>query len=138
MNQPEPTLPFFVYGTLRKAYTNYDLFENAVVDERMGFLENATMTVSSVPFVHVDMNGSGVFGEVITVAADHYQSVLRHLDALEGYSGPGRTNIYDREAVKVRLGTGEYVQCWGYLVTSDRAAKQVLKSGDYTDHGRRR
>lgn len=137
MNQHEPMLPFFVYGTLRRSYTNYYLLRDAVVEEHVGFLENATMTVSYVPFVYLDIDGGGVVGEVITVAAEAYRPVLRNLDTLEGYRGPGHDNMYEREVVKIRLATGEYIQCWAYLVIRDNAAKQIIASGDYADYRRR-
>lgn len=138
MNTRDPVLPFFVYGTLRRAHTNYLLFRDSITKERMGFLERATMTVSGVPFVHLDYEGEGVVGEVITVAAENFQRVLLSLDTLEGYHGAGHESMYDREIVKIRLASGEYEQCWTYLVTPDRAADQVIESGDYADYRRRR
>lgn len=136
MTNSSESLPFFVYGTLRRGWTNYSLFGDAIVSERVGFLESATMTVSFVPFVHIDPGGSGVVGEVISVVSKKHPQVMMWLDGLEGYRGRGRENLYERETVNIRLASGDYIECWTYLVPPDRAAAQVIESGDYSDFRR--
>jgi gamma-glutamylcyclotransferase (GGCT)/AIG2-like uncharacterized protein YtfP len=108
----------FVYGTLKRGGSN----------ERIWGAEPVSVNAGSLPCVDLyDLGAfpamvapgtSTVIGEVWEIAEADMPAVLKRLDFLEGYRGPGARNHYERAVVDVVLeATGEVVQAYGYWMT---------------------
>jgi gamma-glutamylcyclotransferase (GGCT)/AIG2-like uncharacterized protein YtfP len=132
-------LPFFVYGSLLRGFYNYDQriapFNHTITP---GTVNDVDMFAYRDAFPYV-MRGTGVVtGEVVEVDAGDFQVALALLDELEGYSGPGRTNHYDRKIMTVKTAKGP-VKAYMYLVSEGSASDvreglpQVI-SGSWREH----
>lgn len=127
-------LPFFVYGTLRVGFGNHGCFPNgSITNVQPATLDGATMTTIGFPYVWRTPTGE-VTGELMTVDPALYDQTVQSLDGLEGYSGPGANNHYDRTIVDVTLPTGEVVKAYTYLVDEARGGGYTpVPSGDFAD-----
>ena len=53
------------------------------------------------------------------------ENLLKSLDRLEGYYGKrSRNNLYDREVRSILTEDGEEMNCWIYIYTDERYAKE--------------
>lgn len=95
----------FAYGTLRPGGGNFEhllqgnieqVFDNAVIN---GF---DMYSRGSYPvIVPVMYKNSQIFGTLMQIKKDKLSKVMSALDRLEGYSGPGKSNHYERVVVQV-------------------------------------
>ena len=126
-------IPFFVYGTLMQGRGNHSAFGDSVSTVRYARLQGAVMTVSGIPFVHLDPRSGDVHGQMIEVSDSAYEATVARLDRLEGFHGPGiSTNLYDRTPVWAFVADTP-VEAWAYLISPDRAARTIIHSGDYNN-----
>jgi len=110
--------PVFVYGTLRAGQGNYHhILLGTTSNERPAVLHGHTLLGLGVPFA-TPRDGKIVVGEVMDVRPELWAGVLRRLDYLEGYQGPGRDNTYVREVREVVLDEGGTVEAYVYLAGS--------------------
>lgn len=89
----------FVYGTLRPGEFRYDFIEPYVTDVQPAMMPQCSLyTVGSYPFIVKECNGD-VVGEVLTIAPEHIDDVLRMLDDIEGYdpNSSFEQNLFSRE-----------------------------------------
>ncbi|GAA0282418.1 gamma-glutamylcyclotransferase [Streptomyces polychromogenes] len=116
-------LPFFVYGTLRPGEVNHDLFlRGRTAAEEPARLPGAALYEGPGYPYAVERAGSAIAGELITPAAEAYGELLRALDLLEEYAGPGSPrNVYDRVAREAVRGDGSRVRAWVYLAAAPLA-----------------
>ncbi len=118
-------LPFFVYGSLRRGQGNHRLLAGKTVGEHPARLHGCALYTLGLPFATPGGPESYVVGELMVVAEDHYASVLAALDRLEGYRGPGRTNLYERVSRRVsytdKSGQTREAEAWVYLAGADVA-----------------
>jgi gamma-glutamylcyclotransferase (GGCT)/AIG2-like uncharacterized protein YtfP len=127
-------LGFFVYGTLRPGYGNY---ERCLSDVRHtavpARLAGARMFATGRPFPYASTKGARlqdfVVGALIEVAPEHYAGALRRLDWLEGHP-----RHYTRTATVVETEAGP-VGAWAYLagpvVEACLSEEQVVAGGDW-------
>jgi gamma-glutamylcyclotransferase (GGCT)/AIG2-like uncharacterized protein YtfP len=121
--------PIFVYGTLREGHGNSFLLAGHQREEAM--IHGADMFNAGVPYLRP---GSGtVYGEVCSVSDEDYPLVQSRVDALEGYSGVGEKNLYDRAAVTVVTPSGP-VRAYVYVGSQDIFnSAPLVESGDWND-----
>lgn len=135
----DTTLPFYVYGTLRSGFGNHRLFDSAVTDITPAHLHGAKMVAGGCPFVFLDGSDTTVLGEIVTIEPSRYPAVLKTVDRLEGYNGPGRFNLYERQIIEAVTETGQTVKAYAYLVDESDDFVQsntAVPSGDYADYAR--
>jgi gamma-glutamylcyclotransferase (GGCT)/AIG2-like uncharacterized protein YtfP len=121
-------LPFFVYGTLRPGEHNHDRFlRGGTCAEEPALLSGAVLYQG--PGYPYAVGGEGtVTGELVTAAPARYQALLRTLDLLEDYYGPGDPrNDYVRVVREVRTARGA-VAAWVYLA-ADAVAGRLRERG---------
>lgn len=128
-------LPVFVYGTLRRGGGNHGwLLDGQTVREARAVLTGARMwDYGGFPFVTLSADPDDVVvGELMWIPVDRYQAVLRRLDGLEGYRGPGRQNLYDRVLATVPAGDAD-VRCWVYIAGDAERVTGLprVQSGDW-------
>lgn len=136
----ERRLPVFVYGTLRIGQPNYHRLLLASPDHRTapGHVDGWELRGADAGFPWaVPAAGGRIVGDLITVAADAYHTVLARLDQLEGCNPhhPGGGNLYDRIAVDVTTAAG-VAPAWMYAAGAllrHRAATRV-PDGDWVAH----
>lgn len=117
-------LPVFVYGTLRNGQGNYGWALNGrTTAELLASLDDADMFGIGRGFPYVADGIGTVIGELMYIGPEHFTDVLADLDRLEGYSGPGLHNHYDRLIRSVRLDEGTAVDAWVYLLGPERASR---------------
>lgn len=132
----------FVYGTLKRGYGNNRLLtEQTFVGEAFtgGFFD---MINSGFPVLIPNDDGHVVKGEVFEIDTN-IEDTLAQLDALEGYRGEGKNNMYDRKEIRVKLaGTDDWVTCQIYVGSPEywRNGKTdpayVKEDGQYLEWGR--
>ena len=128
----------FVYGTLQTGYRN----NASVVRGRAASLGAATL--AGARLVHYPAGFPGAYraedpgmllhGELLQVPAEHAASVLRDMDMLEDYHGPGHpANLYSREEVLVTLPNGSTRQASIYFSLLNEAQERAVPvpSGDW-------
>lgn len=124
-------LPVFVYGTLRTGQGNYNwALAGRTLHETPATLSGARMYDNNrgFPFVTtLDADPTDtVTGDLMVLDPDGYRDVMRDLDGLEGYFGPGSAmNMYDRVTVTVTTADGTRVQAHTYLVAPGLYQRRV-------------
>ena len=129
----------FVYGTLMTGYKN----NASVIRGRAASLGAATL--AGARLVHYPAGFPGAYraeenpalllhGELLQVPAEHAAAVLRDMDALEDFYGPGHpANLYSREEVLVTLPSGSTRQASIYFSLLSEAQERAVPvpSGDW-------
>lgn len=121
-----PTLPFFVYGTLRPGEVNHDLFlRGRVRSEEPGVLADAVLYEGpGYPYAVEEPGGGVVRGELVTVLPEAYGALLAELDRLEEYVPGDPRSLYVRVERKVlRESDGAGVRAWVYVAGQGVAAR---------------
>lgn len=102
----------FVYGTLLQGERNFGVVARYIMGESVpGVIFGKMYSYrQSYPAVVLDENeDSRIVGEWISVTPDG----LKAMDRLEGYSGPGKDNYYDRVLVTdIENGCTGWVYVW--------------------------
>lgn len=127
----EGRLPVFVYGTLKVGgYFSFALNQyRRRCDEAT--LENATMyNLRSFPGVVIDDTGNEVVGEYHEY--DNPNAVLKALDRIEGYAGPGGKNLYERITTNVKSKNGT-LTAYTYVIGEQRLlyGSTIIPSGKW-------
>ncbi|MFF4396695.1 gamma-glutamylcyclotransferase family protein [Streptomyces sp. NPDC001480] len=132
-----PSLPFFVYGTLRPGEGNHDLFlRGRTRSEEPGRLPGAVLYDGpGYPYV-VEQPGGEVRGDLVTVLPEEYGRLLRELDRLEEYVPGHPRNLYERVGRNVVRADGSTVHAWVYIAAPHVAARLrargwLIASGDW-------
>lgn len=119
----------FVYGSLMKNLWNYD----KVLKNRIRRVEKGSIrgTLYHLPegYPAVIEGDTPVYGEVCTLSN---RRLIKSLDLLEGYMGPGENNLYERQKMSVTLEDGTQTECWSYIYVNEKYAK---KKGTLVTHG---
>ncbi len=110
----------FVYGTLRKGFSNHMYLEKAEFLGMARTKEKYTMRVSGIPYVSKEPT-IHIVGEVYKVN----EIELMNIDNLEGHP-----NWYKRELIKVVLSSGKELEAWMYF--NETGEGEIVKSGDFS------
>lgn len=147
----EPRLPFFVYGTLRPAQSNYALLAGRTVREETAHAEGLrlyslgtypmALPMEEVPMPEKQPAASRVYGHLITPRPDLYDAVLRDLDRLEEYypDQPARS-WYRRVSYEITLANQTTVQAWIYFGTTQllQGWHELIPHGDWSAYAQQR
>lgn len=132
-------LPFFVYGTLLPGQPNYDLLIDETLEQRPAYFPNGRLyDLGPYPML-LEGNGDSVKGIVYTIKEDHYPTILRRLDALEGFNpqNPAAGN-YRRVKRLVNLEDGRSILAWAYLGKPELVSgANLIQSGDWAAYTRK-
>ena len=117
----------FVYGTLRRNFSNHRYLEQARFLGNARTQEAYQLRQGIIPYVaeHAEEGRTQIVGEVYAVT----KSQLRELDRPEGHP-----HFYERKQVLVLLDNGERLDAWLYFC--ERGEGSINYSGDFanTEH----
>lgn len=113
----------FVYGTLKKGFSNHRFLRDAVFVGDGWTVKSYALYLDEYPGVYQGTPVSRVRGEVYEVD----RGLLARLDALEGHPV-----LYRREEIDVLLDDGRTVRAWIYFYPHDGG--QLLAGGEF-GHG---
>lgn len=105
MNDSSKTIPFFVYGTLKKGYGNHRIIEGAFPLGPGTVKGMAVYDGPGFPYATLGEPDEQVVGEVYACTPE----MARRMDILEGYP-----HHYDRAKVNVLVGE-EKQEAWMYF-----------------------
>ncbi|MFF4014158.1 gamma-glutamylcyclotransferase family protein [Streptomyces sp. NPDC001843] len=120
-----PTLPFFVYGTLRPGEPNHHVFlRGRTRSAEPARLPSAVLYAGPGYPYAVEEPGATVQGELVTALPEAYAGLLAALDRLEEYAPGNGRNLYERvERRVVREADGTSVRAWVYVAAPPVAAR---------------
>lgn len=108
----------FVYGTLLTGEVNHRIAAPYLREVQPGCIRGRLYDVGAFPALILDAAGREIEGEWFEVTPEG----LKSLDRLEGYSGPGRNNFYERvwvrDAINGRTG-------WVYVWQDSRGCPEI-------------
>jgi gamma-glutamylcyclotransferase (GGCT)/AIG2-like uncharacterized protein YtfP len=135
----------FVYGTLRLGQPNHArLLGGAVAWHRPAVLPGHQLLVAGLPFVAEADDGGQVVGDLLGLAADRCQAVLRTVDRFEGYrpaDPAGSLYVRVERPVAYRgedgrtVATTAWVYQAGALVRRGLGAANRVAGGDWLAKG---
>ena len=117
----------FVYGSLRKGFTNNHILEGARFRGVAKTYENNFQMRAfcyGYPAVSLKKNGSAILGEVYEVS----DWGLARLDRLEGHP-----HFYRRKLVSVKFGNNRSAEAYIYLLPAKDNRGEVIESGDWAE-----
>ena len=100
----------FVYGTLKRGGRLHPAIKDSIFSVTEGTTSGQLLNVGSFPGMIT--GDRKIKGELFEVDPE----VLPTLDYIEGYQGPGKHNLYEREVVSVETENGNveaYCYKWG-------------------------
>jgi gamma-glutamylaminecyclotransferase len=113
----------FVYGTLKKGYSNHYFLDGAHFVDDAVTKDRYALYVSGIPYLSKDEKISKIYGEVYEVDFD----ILKRVDMLEEHPG-----WYKREIAEVYLmSKNKFVESWIYFFPNPEG--ELIKSGIYTE-----
>ena len=115
-----PTIPVFVYGTLKRGYANHVHLRDAVFVGEASTVARYAMHVAGLPMVDHDNPVSPIHGELYRVD----RTTFVKLDRLEGHP-----DLYRRRFVWVTLSVGGVEPAWMYFSPQPRG--RIIESGRY-------
>ena len=110
----------FVYGTLKKGFSNHHLLYWAEFAGAAKTLEKYSLYESGIPFVFKSESVSHIYGELYKVD----ELTLKIIDRLEGHP-----EWYRREEIEVITEKEVNVTAWLYFYPEKRG--KLVKSGRY-------
>ena len=110
----------FVYGTLKKGFSNHYLLEGSEWVGAAKTLEKYSLYASGIPFVFKGEAVSHIYGELYRVD----ELTLKIIDRLEGHP-----EWYWREKDQFETKEGRTVTAWLYFYPEKRG--KLVKSGRY-------
>lgn len=125
-------LPFFVYGTLRAGEINATLLRGAFARSRIAKLNGAQMfDLGPYPMIIERELQHQVWGELIEISVDKYQSLVKSLDRLEGVNGndPENPNALYRRLRREVWVENEPIEAWVYVGRETIARRGCIVAG---------
>ncbi len=114
----------FVYGTLRRGFSNHHCMRGARLLGGARTRERYAMYVEDCPYLVQEEARYHVMGEVYEVS----DAVLLTLDALEEHP-----RVYERRRIQAVLDSGRAVEAWCYFARAPRG--RLLPHGDFAGEG---
>lgn len=129
----EKQLPFFVYGTLRKGFVNYNrILKGMTAAEHAAITTGTMFSVGGFPaLIESPVSESPIMGELMYIKPERYAEALGSMDYLEGYrEGDEARSMYIRKKVNVfNESAGQMVECWVYYWNRSVSNLQLIESG---------
>jgi gamma-glutamylcyclotransferase (GGCT)/AIG2-like uncharacterized protein YtfP len=107
-------LPLFVYGTLQRGkrlhgyMEGFEFIGEAAVPGRL-------LDCGSFPGLIQGEAGERVHGEIFRVKPGYAaEDLLARVDKVEGFTGVGRNNLYERRIITATDADGKTTACWTY------------------------
>lgn len=129
---------FFVYGSLREGFFNYDKYLAGKVSEKKDArLEN--MRLYHMPYKGYPAITPGedvILGEIMVINEDDYEATMKAMDEMEGFiSENNPENEYHKVVLEVEnLQTEEKEKCYVYFYNKDKD-KIFDNEAVYVSHG---
>ena len=119
-------IPFFVYGTLRRGFGNYNAILAGNTDREVAALADGVI----YPVGHyggfpclMEEDGT-VVGELMYIKPDRYDEMLQRMDRLEGYrENSPKNSMYIRKQKTARTNDGlidAWVYVWNGAISTER------------------
>ena len=125
------SLPFFVYGTLRAGESNAYLLRGAITRSCGAKLGVAQMfDLGPYPMI-IESELGEIWGELIEIEAEKYDSILKSLDRLESVDGQNPENpaaLYRRLRRFVWV-ENELIEAWVYFGRESVARRGCIVAG---------
>ncbi len=115
---------FFVYGSLREGFFNYDKYlAGKVLEKKDARLEN--MRLYHMPYKGYPAITPGedvILGEIMVINEDDYESTMKAMDEMEGFiSENNPENEYHKIILEVEnIQTKEKEKCYVYFYNKDK------------------
>ena len=125
-------LPFFVYGTLRAGEYNAVLLRNSIARSRAAKLCGAQMfDLGPYPMIIEDETQHEIWGELIEIEADKYESIVKSLDRLESVNGadPENPDALYRRLRRFVFVEEEQIEAWVYFGREVVARRGCIVAG---------
>lgn len=113
-------LNLFVYGTLKKGFSNHHYLKNSQYIAAATTSEQHQMYQSGIPFVIKNKGTSPIHGEVYKIDNE----TLKRIDMLEGHP-----HCYKREIIRIILDNGNETEAWIYFYPQKPANSILIKNG---------
>ena len=129
---------FFVYGSLRAGFFNYDKYLAGKVSKKINAkLEN--MRLYHMPYKGYPAITPGddvILGEIMVINEDDYEETMEAMDKMEGFiSENNPENEYHKVVLEVEnLQTKEKEKCYVYFYNKDKD-NIFDKEAEYISHG---
>ncbi|MFJ2604914.1 gamma-glutamylcyclotransferase family protein [Streptomyces sp. NPDC087425] len=133
---PSPSLPFFVYGTLRPGESNHDVFlrGRTSAEEPARLVGAVLYDGPGYPYA-VEARQGVIQGELMTPRPTEHEALLAALDHLEVFTPGDPANLYERVQREVIRDTdGELIRAWVYLA-APRVAQRLRTRGKLIESG---
>ncbi|MEG0857310.1 MAG: gamma-glutamylcyclotransferase family protein [Terrisporobacter sp.] len=118
---------FFVYGSLREGFFNYDKYLDGKVSKKIDAQLN-DMSLYHMPYKGYPAIIPGentILGEIIVINKDDYEETMKAMDEMEGFiSENNPENEYHKVLLEVEnIETKEKQKCFVYFYNKDKDEK---------------
>ena len=129
---------FFVYGSLREGFFNYDKYLSGKVLKKMNAKLN-NMKLYHMPYKGYPAITPGddvILGEIMVINEDLYEETMKAMDEMEGFiSENNPENEYHKVLLEVEnLETNEKEKCFVYFYNKDKDVN-FIKQAEYVPNG---
>ena len=129
---------FFVYGSLREGFFNYDKYLAGKVLKKMDAKLN-NMKLYHMPYKGYPAITPGdnvILGEIMVISEDVYEETMKAMDEMEGFiSENNPENEYHKIILEVEnLETKEKEKCFVYFYNKDKDVN-FIKQAEYVPNG---
>ena len=129
---------FFVYGSLREGFFNYDKYLAGKVLKKMDAKLN-NMKLYHMPYKGYPAITPGdnvILGEIMVISEDVYEETMKAMDEMEGFiSENNPENEYHKIILEVEnLETKEKEKCFVYFYNKDKDVN-FIKQAEYVPSG---
>ena len=129
---------FFVYGSLREGFFNYDKYLAGKVLKKMDAKLN-NMKLYHMPYKGYPAITPGdnvILGEIMVISEDVYEETMKAMDEMEGFiSENNPENEYHKVILEVEnLETKEKEKCFVYFYNKDKDVN-FIKQAEYVPSG---
>jgi gamma-glutamylcyclotransferase (GGCT)/AIG2-like uncharacterized protein YtfP len=121
----------FVYGTLMKGFSNYRRYLEGRVKRITPGKTYGLLYHLPEGYPALLPGNEEITGEIMEPIDEE---LLKMLDELEDYDETGNNNLYNREVREILTVNGEKTDCWIYVYTDEKYAKEngiLIPGGDW-------
>jgi gamma-glutamylcyclotransferase (GGCT)/AIG2-like uncharacterized protein YtfP len=122
--------PVFVYGTLKKGYSNFNrILKSRVYDIKVAKALGKIYNLGAFP-CFVEKESGIVYGELMFIKSLLYDDTIRELDYLEGYREENKYgNLYVRKLINVKDDKNIRHKAWIYVWNKEVPENLLIKNG---------